>query len=903
MYRQDTARIKAAMVIYALEQDLGDYVKDKHSEISDDGTATEVTARIQKNSLLVITPTTHQIVEATYLAEVLNLASAAAENTSDSEYFVRLRKIFESLEVTEIRNSASHPNRPFLEAYWYRVCALATDPVINKLKFTRVIQNFTLACEERLTSPPDEWMELRRSFIKNNLPDNVEHELTGLIGRDRDLTKLENELKRGRNSLIALVARGGTGKTALALECLNNISLKPETADWAEAIIYCTLKQERLTSSGVQNLISPNTVDSLRDELTTSINHVFLEDCSDYETLKNKHRAVKLLIVVDNLETLLRDNPEKFGLFVDDLPQTWKVLVTSRIPVESAKNIPLDSLARQASIFLTRKYFISRGYSNIDADTLERVARASNDNPLAIRLIADLFIAGKDVSSAILIAANEIASYSFSNLIDALSEDSILILEGLFALSKSNRSILVDTLEISLDRVAAAIAQLGKTSLISRATNESLEEVYSIDESIRDLLRVIPRNLDIRRQVTSNISRLRAIENDTLQHQKNFKRNELDRDFIPENTPITLIPIIDKLNRALSAKDASIIRELDIKLRSMDDALRETAIFQKQLVRIGFFFGDQLAQESALLQMLKNCVDNPYALLSLGYLYRSQQKLPEALIKFKLLIDQGWGDVEKSGQVAAISIHQGYLSALLFSGKYLSNVLDQTKDWKSKGCLRLVYGVARASAFRRFNEPNSDTSATEARTSMESAVTVLLELVALEGTPKSVIDEQIKVITHIPALLLSIEKNTQARQSALRLIKYCHEQLPQMQGQLDGRFDFIIRKLSQIDIDGNPFLQPTSTPEIVEDILKIENPLPQDFHPVTIYHIPSTVSFPSFIFARDDEGKTYFLQADQFQKGDWANWILLKVGSKVAVQATPSTTGSTDFRAKKILAI
>ena len=112
-------------------------------------------------------------------------------------------------------------------------------------------------------------MNLRRSYIRNNLPDSVEHELTGLIGRDRDLSKLENELKKGRHSLIALVARGGTGKTALALECLNRLVLVPETADWAEAIVYCTLKQERLTLSGVQKISAPNTIGAKR---TTRIN-------------------------------------------------------------------------------------------------------------------------------------------------------------------------------------------------------------------------------------------------------------------------------------------------------------------------------------------------------------------------------------------------------------------------------------------------------------------------------------------------------------------------------------------------------------------------------------------------------------------------------------------------------
>lgn len=903
MYIQDTARIKAAMVIYALEQDLGEYVRSEHTEISTDGTATEVAARIQKSQPNAPTPTTHQIVEATFLSEVLNLATAASLKSSDEEYYVRLRKIFEYLEVTEIRNSVSHPNRPFLETYWHRVCALATDPVIDKLRFTRVIQKYRLACEEKLSAPPDEWMELRRSYIRNNLPESVEHELTGLIGRDRDLVKLENELKGGRNSLIAIVARGGTGKTALALECLNMIALKPETADWAEAIIFCTLKQERLSALGIEKIDSPNSPESLKSELLASLNFVLLDDCRDFEAMVAKHRNDKLLLVIDNLETLLRDRPERFGLFVDELPLCWKVLVTSRLPVEAAKNIPLNSLTRQSSIFLTRKYFLSRGYSNIDADTLEKVGGASNDNPLAIRLIADLFIAGKDVGSAISIAANEITNYSFSNLIEALSDDSILLLEGLFALESANRSILVEVLEISLDRVAGAIAQLAKTSLISRSTNESLEETYGIDESIRDLLRVTPKNLDIRRQVNSKISRLRAIEQDVIHQQKTLSRTPLDRDFIPADTPVALISIIDMLNRALSGKNTLIVKELDNKLRSIQDLYLSTSVFFKQLVRIAYFFGDKVAEESALLQMLEISPNDPYALLSLGYLYRSEQRLVEAFSQFEALIDTGWGDSEKSGQVAAISIHQGYVTTLVFMGK-CDEVLRITDDWRSRAHLRLVYGIARVSAFRHQCEASMAVNVVTARTNMSSAVSVLTTLMALEGSPAPIVREQIKIIKNIPSILHSIENIAQDRQSVLRLLNYCYEQIPLLQSQPNSPSDVITNKLREIDVLGNPFrASETVNQESAEIATDAKDRLPEGFRLVEIYHIPSSVSFPTYMFARDDEDRAYFLQADKFQKGDWANWILLATGSQVAVQAVPSITGSTDFRATKILSI
>ncbi|WP_332747485.1 nSTAND1 domain-containing NTPase [Hydrogenophaga sp.] len=904
MYNQDSARIKAAMVIYAFEQDLGGYVHTEHTDINEDRTATLVAARIQEDTFDKGDVSSRQIIEATFLSEIFNLAQSAASKTADGDQFKRLRKIFDSLEITDIRNSVSHPNRPFAESYWHRVAALATDPTIEKIGFARTIKQYRLACEDRLTAPPEQWLEVRRSYIKNNLPDTVEHELTGLIGRDKDLSKLENELRSGRNSLVAIIARGGTGKTSLVLECLSRIVLKPETADWANAVIFCTLKQEVLTATGVVRINSPDSLNSLKNELLESLNFVFLEEFETIEDAQKHKENTSILLVIDNLETLLRDEPEMVGEFIDTLPHKWKVLVTSRLPVDAAKNIPLESLTRQSSLFLTRKYFTSRGHSSINAETLEKIGDASKDNPLAIRLIADLYIAGKDVDSAITVAANEITNYSFANLIDALSADAIKLLEGLFALGRANRSLLIDSLELSLDRIAAAIAQLAKTSLLTRTTDEALEEIYSIDESIRDLLRVSPKNIDVRRQVSANISRLHALKQEVAEAQFERKCTELDRDFIPGDTPVDLVPIVDKLNKAIRDKNALLVRELDLKLRQIEDVHSKSTFFYKQLVRIAYFFSDLNSQEIMLLKMLQIDSSEPYALLSLGYLYRSQQRLDKALVSFETLMKNGWGEITKSGKIAAISIHQGYLSALVFL-EDCQNVLDLTNSWKAKSEFRMVYGVARAAAFRHLTSQNIASEPTLAREYLDIAVSTLGDLTNLEGSPSPVLQEQAKVIALSPLALLKINENSaKDRQSSLRILGYCHQHIDALQGRLEGRAESIKSRLSGIQLSGNPFLpifQKNQSPDA--QIEESTPSIPAGFELVEIYHIPNSSSFPAYMFGRDINKREYFLSVEYFQNGDWANWLLLKTGSKVAVTSIPSKNASTDYRATKIISV
>ena len=37
------------------------------------------------------------------------------------------------LSIFDIRNSISHPNRPFPDSYWFKSATIASDPLIEKL--------------------------------------------------------------------------------------------------------------------------------------------------------------------------------------------------------------------------------------------------------------------------------------------------------------------------------------------------------------------------------------------------------------------------------------------------------------------------------------------------------------------------------------------------------------------------------------------------------------------------------------------------------------------------------------------------------------------------------------------------------------------------------------------------
>ncbi|WP_434430242.1 hypothetical protein [Aeromonas veronii] len=69
----------------------------------------------------------------------------------------------------------------------------------------------------------------------------------------------------------------------------------------------------------------------------------------------------KILLFIDNLETLLVDSPEDFEEFNYSLPASWRVLVTSRITISNASITSLNPLQDKSAALMARLYSTRRG--------------------------------------------------------------------------------------------------------------------------------------------------------------------------------------------------------------------------------------------------------------------------------------------------------------------------------------------------------------------------------------------------------------------------------------------------------------------------------------------------------------------------------------------------------------
>ncbi|MCF4224766.1 hypothetical protein L1Z58_17805 [Acinetobacter baumannii] len=114
---------KSSMVLYAFEQSIGDFVlnyKDLNigSRLIEDITEREISKgrSFDPNQI-------KDVVEATYLGELFQIAIDLTSNDSSHDLVKYLYSLFHDFEIHLVRNAISHPNRQFLDFFWYRSCS------------------------------------------------------------------------------------------------------------------------------------------------------------------------------------------------------------------------------------------------------------------------------------------------------------------------------------------------------------------------------------------------------------------------------------------------------------------------------------------------------------------------------------------------------------------------------------------------------------------------------------------------------------------------------------------------------------------------------------------------------------------------------------------------------------
>ncbi|WP_256007492.1 ATP-binding protein [Pedobacter deserti] len=900
------------MIIYSLETALGDYVLnaddiDSLTSQNIDSIATRELAKgrnVDRNNI-------NFLVESSYLDEIFNLAIDSVRGTSYESKMLTLKNFCMFMNIFDIRNSISHPNRAFPDAYWFRAAAIASDPLILQLGLGDVRQALNAAISENLTSPPEEWLNNVSWAIPNTLPLTFDHEITGLFGRDKETRDLETTLSKARNNLIALVAPGGVGKTALILQFLKDISLSPEWNSKVDAIVFCTLKNERLTADGIEVIEAINGIDQIKNSIREDLSSLYSDrQFIDFESACEILASEKILICIDNLETLLIHSQREFIEFNECLPLLWRVIVTSRISIDSATTVPLSTLIKRHAVNLSRSYFKRRGISDFRQEDLELIATKANNNPLAIRLTIDLYLKGVDISGSINRSQKDIASFSYTNLIESLSNDSIAILEAIYVIGESSKSELIDLLEFSNEQISESLNELSKTSLIVRSTNETGNDLYNLSDSIRDLLLINPRNISIRNEISQSIKDRKVKIQEQLTRNHLLGINEFDSDFISQDIAESIRSLIIDLNKVLNRPHN---KRSQTELVRLKNRFSELIAYNSTNHELLFHFSrilQALQDEGNTHKILEKAISfdpaNPRYLMAKALNYFHKKDYPSALPIFDSLIQYGFNRPGKSSKKFAASLTKLHFLCLLFLGEY-NKIINETNQWTTDTDWSVIMGTYRASAFKRSVELSKQPE--DIQNAYNEVITIFNEIFKNQNYPLIACTEANKMLKDL--IYIGSDRPPYSESFLYQYVKFI----------ADHFFDIILNLRDQsIDSSENKlFLQKlysikfkastnplrmsrwyTPDKEEVYDLEHIQELKADGYTIVKVYNLPEgNFGMSSYMFARDLSNNQFYLNVHQFEHG-WSKWGNIKLGDKVAIKYAElkktSSTPAIDIR-------
>lgn len=325
--------------------------------------------------------------------------------------------------------------------------------------------------------PPD---FLEEYETQNNLPPESYDLDGGFVGREKEMRAIRNFIKSDQDRVITITGAGGVGKTALALRVA--YSFLGDAQNPFEAIIWFSAKASKLADEGIVPLIPAiksheQLIEDIMDILDPKALHNFKEakvPLDSYVThLYNMFRSQKCLFIVDNLETVIKD--DKLIKFIEEIPRPSQILITSRKGLgEFERRYPITDMLEKDAILLFR--IIAKERNRLDLlrlkeETISSLVERVKCYPLLIKWSIGQVCLGKDIDQAfsqIFLGESEIAQFAFNDVFALLTDDAKTILYStiIYGDKPVSRYVLMHLANLTDDQFEDAIKELILTSFV-----------------------------------------------------------------------------------------------------------------------------------------------------------------------------------------------------------------------------------------------------------------------------------------------------------------------------------------------------------------------------------------------------------------------------------------------------
>lgn len=325
----------------------------------------------------------------------------------------------------------------------------------------------------------------------NNLP-----RIPSFFGRQKELDIIAKALfPTTRTWGVLIDGPGGMGKTSLAIRAAEI------AVPQFDRVLFVSTKEQKLTPEGtmkVSNSIVPAFLEML-NQLAALLGLSHITDKPENERpglIKAALDAEKVLLILDNLENLPKDQQNQLFEFLSDLPSSCKAIITSRRRTDvDARIIRLEKLEQDAALDFLEE--LSADRSLLKKATHEErlhLYEETGGNPLLLRWIVGQLGRGgcRSIASALDLcrkasAANDPLEFIFGDLLGTFTEAETKALAALtYFTQKVEVKFIAELANLTKTAAQTALGDLANRALV---IPDEAEETFALVPMVADFLR------------------------------------------------------------------------------------------------------------------------------------------------------------------------------------------------------------------------------------------------------------------------------------------------------------------------------------------------------------------------------------------------------------------------------